>query len=83
VRPVVEGRVDGVLAQVFFNGAAVGNISAGSLAVMSDNISGKQGELTIIPASRRVDVGAGGGVTYAKTIELGESGLILDGRATV
>jgi uncharacterized protein (TIGR01319 family) len=67
------------LVKITFNGDSLGILKVGEVLVYSD-IKLKQGKLRIEPLSKEVEIGAGKGQALERQVEVGECGLICDGR---
>lgn len=81
VVPLLAGKVPhgAVLAEVRLDGAPIGVVREGEAARLPTPGSG-EGVLTVAPAHRLVDVGAGRGVPVERRVRLGECGVVCDGR---
>lgn len=73
-----RGSSPRVLAEVYFEGNAVGEVCQGKVALVK-LVSGAVGTLRVEPA-RGVDVGLGVGEPFERRVTLGSHGLLLDGR---
>jgi uncharacterized protein (TIGR01319 family) len=71
-------KVD-ALASVFLDGTTIGQIEIGQVKCFKTSSVG-EGTLKVEPRHRRVNVGAGPGQTFERTIRLGECGVVADGR---
>lgn len=74
-----------ILADVSLNGRAVGQVIAGRVAHISLSdleiaSSTAQARLVVVPKARNIEVGGGAGERIERIVNLGECGLILDGR---
>lgn len=67
------------LAEVFVDGAPLGFVRRGEVSRIA-GFRQASGVLKVVPRHRSVDVGAGRGETYERSVAFGESGVILDGR---
>ncbi|MFM1848629.1 MAG: hypothetical protein RL417_2103, partial [Pseudomonadota bacterium] len=74
-----RSKVSGELATVSFRGATVGSVRAGEVAVIRA-VANQRGDLRIEPRHSAVDVGAGPGLAWEREVEIGQCGVILDGR---
>jgi uncharacterized protein (TIGR01319 family) len=68
-----------IVAHVFIDDQEIASIKAGSIDhIKKDRL--KDGLVRIVPQSRKVDCGAGPGMTLTKQIKFNSEGMILDGR---
>jgi uncharacterized protein (TIGR01319 family) len=72
-------KATGELARVSFDGAAIGRVVRGDVTAVRE-VAGKTGSLRVEPVSSGIDVGAGPGLAWERTIDIGQCGVILDGR---
>lgn len=72
-------RIPSELATVTFRGAVVGRVLKDRVTVIRD-IAGQRGDLRIEPLHTAIDVGAGPGLAWEREVEVGQCGVILDGR---
>lgn len=83
IRPVSHRSVrSGRLATIQFEGEEIGAVQHGEFSVLAD-AKNMTGTLKVTPAGSRIDVGAGPGEVYERTISIGGEGLVLDGRPHV
>jgi uncharacterized protein (TIGR01319 family) len=71
-------KVD-ALASIFLDGTKIGQIEIGQVKCLKTSSVG-EGTLKVEPLHRKVNVGAGPGQTFERTIRLGECGVVVDGR---
>lgn len=71
--------VHGKLAEVLVNGESLGFVERGRVRIVSQP-SGSKVTLSVKPADKKINVGSGAGVSFEREIEIGQCGLILDGR---
>lgn len=76
-RPTV--RSGELLATIFFNGESVGEVRCDQLCSIGLP-EGEQGTLVVHPAGRHIDTGAGPGERLVREIQVGQHGLLCDGR---
>jgi uncharacterized protein (TIGR01319 family) len=69
-----------VLAEVFLDGAFIGVVRADTVERFETATTGTA-SLKVVPKSSDIDVGSGPGESHQKLIQLGECGIIGDGRA--
>lgn len=69
----------GELATVFLNGQRIGSVMAAEVTRLTTPNTGK-GMLRVVPAHSSVDVGAGAGKVCEREVNLGECGIVCDGR---
>ena len=67
------------LATVYLDGTQIGTIKPGEVTLFEENV-GYEGEISIFPSDKDIDVGAGKGVEFVKKVKVGVVGIILDGR---
>jgi len=81
VVPVFSPRLKaaGELARVSLDGLLIGRVARGEVTVVRD-VGGKTGSLRVEPVSSAIDVGAGPGLAWERTVDIGQCGVILDGR---
>jgi len=69
----------GNLATVFLNDQTIGSVMAAEVTRLATPSPGK-GRLRVVPAHSSVDVGAGAGKVCEREVNLGECGIVCDGR---
>jgi hypothetical protein len=69
----------GKLATVFLNDQTIGSVMAAEVTRLATPSTGK-GRLRVVPAHSSVDVGAGAGKVCEREVNLGECGIVCDGR---
>jgi hypothetical protein len=69
----------GALAEVFLDGAPLGEVCVGEVRRFETASSGRA-TLRVVPAHPSVNVGAGAGEVSERVVTLGECGVIVDGR---
>lgn len=74
-----KSRLSGQVARVSFDGRDVGVVQRGEVTLVRD-IAGRSGSLRVEPVSSAVNVGAGPGRVWERAVEIGQCGVILDGR---
>lgn len=80
VAPIFPLKYPGqVVAEVYLDGVLVGKVLKSEMAVCAD-VSNRKGLLKVVPIKDSVDVGAGPGKTIERQVDLGDVGLVLDGR---
>jgi hypothetical protein len=72
-------QVQGELATVFVNDEKIGSVLVGTVTRLATPRSGK-GVLRVVPSHGFVDVGNGPGKLYEREVNLGECGIVCDGR---
>jgi len=74
-----KAKVGEILATVTFDGETVGQVVRGMVSV-SSSIAGRRGPLRVEPVHGAVDVGAGPGLAWERQVEIGQCGIVFDGR---
>jgi uncharacterized protein (TIGR01319 family) len=72
-------QVQGELATVLLNGTRIGSVVAGAVTTLTTPSSGR-GVIRVVPSHGFVDVGAGPGKPFEREVNLGECGVVCDGR---
>lgn len=72
-------QVQGELATVFLNDTRIGSVVAGAVTTLTTPSSGR-GVIRVVPSHGFVDVGAGPGKPFEREVNLGECGVVCDGR---
>ncbi|NBW40732.1 methylaspartate mutase [bacterium] len=67
------------LCRIFLEDEEVGVVVRGEIALFKE-CAGKEGRLRVEPLASSVDVGAGPGKVFLKTISIGAFGILVDGR---
>jgi uncharacterized protein (TIGR01319 family) len=81
VVPVYGGKYASAakLADVYIDGALVGNIKPNEVQVVAREMR-REVTLHVVPYTNGIDVGAGAGAPSERRVQLGECGVVLDGR---
>lgn len=69
----------GALAEIYAGGQKLGTVTRGEVSVVELPV-GSSVDLLVKPLDKRVDVGAGAGQELQRQIQIGQCGLLLDGR---
>jgi uncharacterized protein (TIGR01319 family) len=72
-------QVQGALATVFLNETRIGTVIAGAVTGLPTPSLGK-GVIRVVPSHGFVDVGGGPGQPFQREVNLGECGVVCDGR---
>jgi uncharacterized protein (TIGR01319 family) len=75
----VKRQVQGALATVFLDEKEIGSVTTGAVTQLPTPSTGK-GVIRVVPSHGFVDVGAGPGKTFEREVNLGECGVVCDGR---
>lgn len=81
VVPVYPAKLNnaGLLAELYLDDKLLGTVAAGRVSKLPTASSGT-GALKVVPLHAAVDVGAGPGKTFERSVMLGECGILCDGR---
>lgn len=74
-----RAKVGDILATATFGGEVIGQVTRGAVSVARE-VAGKHGTLRVEPLHGAVDVGAGPGLAWERVVEIGQCGIVFDGR---